>query len=672
MKFFKLFTPLKIKNMVISNRIIMPAMHLNLAEKGYISKRLTDFYVERAKGGVGMIILGGCYVDQYAAGVPMMVSIENDDFIPKLTEFTDVIHNTRDDVKICCQLYHSGRYTYHQMIGKAPIGPSEVYTRYNKTTPRAMTLEDIRNEQQAFADAALRAKKAGFDSLEICGNAGYLMGQFLSPLTNIRTDEYGGSFENRVRFPVETVKLIKSKIGNDFVLGYRMSGDDFVLGSLTYKDKPSIAKKLEEAGIDFINVTGGWHETRVPQLTMDVPEGCYTYLAENIKNVVSIPIFSSNRIVDPKMAEEILSARKADAVCIGRGLIADPYWPSKAEKGDLCDIMYCIGCNQGCFDNIFKIRPVGCLRNVRAGKEAKTKLKPLTEKKNVMIIGSGPAGLEAARIAKMRGHNVTLFEKDDKIGGLLNIIWIPPGRNEFKRIIENYKYWIQQLGINLTLNTEVNIELIEKFNPDVILIATGSKPVKPPIPGIDREYVYWANHVFTGTVPIGNNNVIIGGGATGIELAIYLAKYGRLSLEAFDFLSFYKVLDPEVAIHMLQKGNKKVTVLEKLPRLGSAIGKSTKWVLLGKCQKLGVNLITNADITEIGEKYVSYRDPKGVDQIINDVDAVYYATGVESNDELYREIKQLKNIIVEKIGDVKAPATVLEAIERAYKIANRI
>ena len=672
MKFFNLFTPLKINNLVISNRVIMPAMHLNLAEKGYISKRLTDFYVERAKGGVGMIILGGCYVDQYAAGVPMMVSIESDDFIPKLTEFTDSIHNARDDVKICCQLYHSGRYTYPQMIGKAPIGPSEVYTRYNKATPRAMTLDDIKIEQQAFVDSALRAKKAGFDSIEICGNSGYLMGQFLSPLANIRTDEYGGSFENRVRFPVETIKLIKSKIGNDFVLGYRMSGDDFVPGSLTYKDKPSIAKKLEVAGIDYINVTGGWHETRVPQITMDVPEGCYTYLAENIKNAVSIPVFSSNRIIDPKMAEEILSARKADAVCVGRGLIADPYWPLKAEKGDLRDIMYCIGCNQGCFDSIFRMRPVGCLRNVRAGNEAKTKLEPITEEKKVMIIGSGPAGLEAARVARMRGHKVFVFEKDDKIGGLLNIIWIPPGRNEFKRIIENYRYWIQQLGISLFLNTEVNIDVIKKFNPDVVLIATGSKPIKPPIPGIDREHVYWANHVFTGDVPIGNNNVIIGGGATGIELAIYLARFGRLSLEAFDFLSFYETLEPEVAIQMLQKGNKKVTVLEKLPRLGSAIGKSTKWVLLGKAQKLGVNMITNANITEIGENYVSYQDPKGVDQVINDVDAVYHATGVESNDELFREIKQLNDIKVEKIGDAKAPATVLEAIERAYKIANRI
>ncbi len=672
MKFFKLFTPLKIKNMVISNRIVMPAMHLNLADNGFISKRLTDFYVERANGGVGLIIVGGCYVDLYAAGAPMMISIENDEYIQKLTEFTEKIHSAKEDVKICCQLYHSGRYTYSQVIGKPAIGPSAVYTRYNKSTPRAMTLEDIENEQHAFADAALRAKKAGFDSVEICGSAGYLMGQFLSPLTNIRTDEYGGSFENRVRFPIETIKLIKSKIGNDFVLGYRMAGDDFVQGSVSYKDKPDIAKKIEEAGVDYINVTGGWHETRVPQLTMDVPEGCFTYLAENIKNSVSIPVFSSNRIIDPVMAEEILTTRKADAVCIGRGLIADPYWPEKAQKGDLHDIMYCIGCNQGCFDNIFNLKPISCLRNVRAANEAKTELKPIKEKKKIMIIGSGPAGLEAARVARLRGHDVTIFEREDKIGGLINIIWIPPGRNEFKRMLENYNYWIQQLGIKLSLKTEVNIEIIRDFNPDVILFATGSKPIKLSIPGIDRENVYWANDVFLGNAPIGHNNVIIGGGATGIELAIYLARYGRLSLEAFDFLTFYNALESEIALKMLNKGNIKVTVLEKFPRLGSALGKSTKWVLLGKCQKLGVDLITNANITEIGENYISYKDAKDVDQMINNIDNVYYALGVVPNDSLFNAIKQLGTIDVKKIGDARKPATVMEAIHRAYKVANNI
>ena len=649
----------------------MPAMHLNLADNGYMTKKLRDFYVERAKGGAGLIIVGGCYVDIYGKGLPSMISIENDDYIPKMIEFTDAIHNARDDVKICAQLYHGGRYTFPQIIGRTPISSSATYSKFSKCTPREMTLEDIIREQKAFADAAERAKKAGFDCVEICGSAGYLMDQFLSPFVNKRTDEYGGDFENRLRFPLETIKTIKETVGDTFIIGMRMAGDDFVPGSLTYKDKPPIAKAYEKAGIDFINITGGWHETRTPQLTMDVPEGCYTYLAENIKRNVSIPVFASNRINDPIMAEQMLMADKADAICIGRGLIADPDLPIKAQKGDLRDIMSCVACNQGCFDSVFRMMPIACLRNARAGKEARTKLKAIKKKKKVMVIGTGPAGLEAARIARIRGHEVLLFEKDDKIGGLLNVIWIPPGRNEFKRMIENYAYWIQKHKIILYLETEVTTEIIKYYNPDVVFVATGSTPIKPPIPGIDNSHVFWANDAFSGDAPIGRNNVIIGGGATGIELALYIAKYGTLSREAFEFLTFYKALESDDALEMLHKGKKRVTVLEKLPRLGSILGRTTKWVLLDKCNLLGINLITNVNVSEIGENYVNYIDSKGSDQIIDDVDAVYYATGIQSNDGLFKEIKSL-GIEVYKIGDARKPATVMEAIEKAYKTANTI
>ena len=646
-------------------------MHLNLADQGYMTKKLTEFYVERAKGGAGLLIIGGCYVSIYGKGTPSMISLESDDYIPKMIEFTDAVHKAREDVKICAQLYHGGRYTFSQIIGRTPISSSATYSIFSKTTPREMTLEDIKNEQQAFADAALRSQKAGFDCTEICGSAGYLMDQFLSPFVNKRTDEYGGDFENRLRFPLETIEAIRDAVGNNFAVGMRMAGDDFVPGSLTYKDKPPIAKAYEKAGIDFLNITGGWHETKIPQLTMDVPEGCYTYLAENIKNNVSIPVFATNRINNPVMAEQVLMAEKADAICIGRGLIADPFFPMKAQKGEIRDIMNCVACNQGCFDNIFKMKPIACLRNARAGKEARTELKPIKEKKKVMVIGSGPAGLEAARVARIRGHEVHIFEKDDKIGGLLNLIWIPPGRNEFKRMIENYSYWIQKHRIITHLETEVTPEIVKEFNPDVVILATGSTPIKPPIQGIDRSHVFWANDVFTGDAPVGQNNVIIGGGATGIELSLYIANYGTLSREAFEFLTFYKALEPEDALPMLHKGKKKVTILEKLPRVGSILGKTTKWVLLDKCNSLGVNIITSASVTEIGEDYVNYKDAEGNDQVINDVDIVYYAAGVKSNDDLFKEIKSL-GIEVQKIGDARKPATVLEAIDKGYKLANGI
>lgn len=670
MKFFKLFTPFKIRNMTVSNRIVMPALNLNLANNGFITKKLINFYRERAKGGAGMLIVGGCYVDVYGKGLPAMISIESDEYIPKLTEFTEAVHKARDDVKIVCQLYHGGAYTMPFIIGKTPIAPSAVYSNFSKTTPREMTLEDIKREQQAFAGATVRAKKAGFDAVEICANAGYLFTQFISPKTNIRTDEYGGSLENRLRFPIETIELMRSSV-DDFPIGYRISGDDFVPNSNTYKEKATIAENLGKY-LDYFNVTGGWHETKTPQTTMDVPEGCYTYLAENVKNNVSIPVFASNRINNPELAEQVLMARKADAICMGRSLISDPYLPMKAKKGELRDIMTCVGCNQGCFDAIFKMMPISCLRNARAANEAKTELKPLKEKKKIMIIGSGPGGLEAARVAAMRGHEIHVFEKDDKIGGLLNIIWIPPGRNEFKRMIDNYLYWIQKYGIHLHLDTEVSINTVKEFNPDAVFLATGSNPITPPIPGIDRENVFWANDVFNGDAPVGNNNVIIGGGATGIELAIYLAKFGALSLEAFDFLTLYKALETDIALKMLHGGRNKVTVLEQLPKLGTALGKTTKWVLLDKCDALGVKSHTSVRVKEIGENFVSYLDAADKEQMINDVDMVYYATGVEPNDALFNEINQLGNIKVQKIGDARKPETVLEAVHRAYKVANSI
>jgi len=670
MKFFKLFNPLKIRNLELSNRIVMPAMHLNLAKNGFVAKKMIDFYVERAKGGAGFLIIGGCYVDLYGSGIPTMLAIDDDKYVPKLIELTKEVHNARNDVKICCQLYHGGAYTYPQIIGKKPIAPSAVYSNFSKTTPREMTLEDIKREQQAFVDASLRAKKAGFDALEICANAGYLMDQFISPKTNKRKDKYGGTLENRLRFPLETIELMRSKL-EDFVIGYRISGDDFVPGSNTYKEKAIIAQELSE-NLDYYNVTGGWHETKIPQLPMEVPEGCYTYLAENIKKNVNIPVFSSNRINYPELAEEILMAGKADAICMGRPLIADPFLPLKAKRGELRDIMNCVGCNQGCFDNVFRMMPVTCLRNARAGNEARTELKPLKQKKRIMVIGSGPGGLEAARVAAMRGHEVHIFEKDDRIGGLLNLIWIPPGRNEFKRMIENYTYWIQKYGIKTHLQSKVSIETVKEFNPDVVFYATGSIPVLPPIKGIENKNVFWANDVFRGDAPIGSNNVIIGGGATGIELAVYISKFGALSLEAFDFLTFYDALKPDIALEMLHAPRNNVTVLEKLPKLGSALGKTTKWVLLDKCDMLGVKMMTNIEVNEIGDNYVNYSDANGRDQTITDVDYVYYATGVIPNDDLYNQIKELGNIDIEKIGDARKPETVMEATARGYKIGNKV
>ena len=281
------------------------------------------------------------------------------------------------------------------------------------------------------------------------------------------------------------------------------------------------------------------------------------------------------------------------------------------------------------------------------------------------------AGLEAARVAAIRGYEVHIFEKEDRIGGLLNIVHIPAGRHEFYRMLEDYQYWIQKYGITVHHGIEVTTDIVKEFNPDFVFLATGTLPINPPIPGIDGEHVYWANDALNGDVPIGKNNVIIGGGATGIELAIFIAKYGKLSLEAYEFLTQYKVLEIEDGLSKLYKGNKKVTVMEMLPRCGANLGKSTKWVLLDKCDMLGVKFLTGVNVTNIGKDSISYSDASDKEQVLNDVDAVYYATGVKPNNELYKNIQAL-GFDVERIGDAKKPATVLEAVGTAFKIANNI
>jgi 2,4-dienoyl-CoA reductase (NADPH2) len=672
LKFFKLFSPIKIGEIELKNRIVMPAMHTGYAKDAFVTNRLIDFYIERAKGGAALILIGGCHVSKVAMGLPSMIGICDDKYLPGLIDLTNKVHDAEKSVKLGAQLYHSGRYAFPMIIGEQPISASAVYSKFSKTTPRELSINGIKEVHDQFAAAAVRAKDSGFDCVELCASAGYLVGQFLSPIVNKRTDRYGGDLESRLNFPLELIETVRGKIGN-FTFGFRESGDDFMPGSLTYKDKRKIAREYEKVGLNFINVTGGWHETKVPQITADVPSGAYSYLAENIKNVVSIPIFASNRINDPLLAEEILMADKADCICMGRGLIADPYLPNKAMKGDLRDIRHCVACNQGCFDRIFIPKPIQCLRNAQAGNEKKYELKEIDRTKKVMIIGAGPAGLEAARIAGIRGHTVELFDKADKIGGLIYSVYTPPGRQDFEKMIDYYKYQIEKLGINLQLNINVTEQTIEEVNPDVILFATGATPTKPDIPGINNENVFLATDILEGKAPLGKNVVIIGGGGTGIEVAMYVAKFGALKCDALEFLTFYDCLEPNIALEMLYKGNKKVTVLEMLPRVGSDIGKTTRWTMLGKCTKLGINIITNAKISKIEKDKIFYSLPDQGDLEIDNVDTYIIATGVKPNNQLYDIIKKsgkYKDIYL--MGDCKEPATILEAIHRGFRVGNRV
>jgi len=651
----------------------MPAMHLNYSSSGFIDDLEINFYKERAKGGVGLIIVGGCAVEKRAGG-PNMIMIDDDKYIDGFKRMEEIIHSY--NTKLIAQLYHAGRYAFSFVSGNKPVAPSAVYSSFSKETPKELSKEEIVEVQKHIAEAAYRVKSAGWDGVELLGSAGYLINQFLSPITNKRNDEYGGSFENRLRFPLELINLVRKYVGNDFIVGIRVSGDDFMPGSITYKENREIVKKYVENGVDYINVTGGWHETKIPQITSQVPAGAYAYLAQNIKeaiiNVKNIPIFAGNRINDPIIAEQILRDEKADAVCMGRALIADPYLIQKVKKNELWNIVKCVACNQGCFDHVFLMKPIECMRNFLVSREGKYDLNRKVEKPlKVVIVGAGPAGLEAARVATILGHKVILIEKNSEIGGQVNVAFVPHGHETLKEIIDYYKNQIFHLNIELKLNTLATPELIDSLNPDVVILATGVEYSIPPIKGVNGELgsnICFADEALAGNFPVGRNVVVVGGAATGIETAIWAAKLGAFTNETAYFLSFYNALPKEEIFKRWLRGPRNITILELLPKIGTSIGKSTRWVMIDELKMLGINVITNAKILKFEKDVVEF-EHEGSIKKLEKIDTFILATGVNSNRTLYQQLKnQNPQYKIYLIGDCKKPRTILEAIHEAFKI----
>ncbi|KKK45878.1 hypothetical protein LCGC14_0875920 [marine sediment metagenome] len=670
MKFVKLFEPLKLRNTEIRNRIIMPAMALNFSPDRTVNDKTIDFYEERSKGGVGLIILGGCGVEDRGSG-PTMLSIADDKYIPGYTKFAERVH--KHGAKTIVQLYHAGAYS--GMPGM--VSSSAVMSNLTRRVPEELSIEEIKIVQENHALAAERARKAGFDGVELLGSAGYLINQFLSPNTNKRTDEYGGSLENRLRYPLELIKLVKDRVGKDITVGMRVAGDDFVPGSNTYKESAVFAKHYDDAGIDYINVTGGWHETRIPQLPMMVPPAAYVYLADNIKENLNAPVFSANRINDPILAERILRNEWADGICFGRGLIADPYLPNKAKENKLWDIKKCLACNQGCFDHIFTGRSVECLRNYQASREGKFDLDQKTKTPmKVVIVGSGPGGLEAARVATILGHKVTILEKKEKIGGQVNAAFIPPGRNEMQEIIKYYKAQIKHRNIDLQLNTEASLEKINALEPDVVIFATGIKFTIPDIPGIDGSLgstLYFADDVLTGDYHVGKNVVVVGGSATGMETALWVADLGALDSEIARFISIYDLIPREEIFSKWLRGNRNVTIIEKLPKIGLNLGRTSRGFMIGHSMKMGIKTITGANITKFEGKTVEF-ELEGEKNSIDNIDTFILATGVQPNTDLYDSVMASNpSYKIYRVGDCndkkKDKRNMMDAIHEGYQTA---
>ncbi len=532
-----------------------------------------------------------------------------------------------------------------------------------------MTVSDIERVHEDFIRGAERAVEAGFDGVEIIGSAGYLICQFLSPLTNHRNDHYGGSFENRIRFARELIEKMRSRLGPGYPVTIRISGNDFVPGSNTTREMIDIVKIYEEAGIDAINVTGGWHESKLPQISMEVPRGCFSYLARNIKEHVSIPVMASNRITSPCDAREIIKNHQADMVNLGRVLVADPFWPQKTQEGREKEIRPCIACSQGCMDEIFNVRPLKCIINPRAGFESKRNIMPVESPLNIMVIGSGPAGLQAAITAAEAGHKVNLYEKKDKIGGQLWIAGTPPGKKEIWKLISYFRELLHLQKVSVNLKTRVTIDLIQKLKPDYIICAEGAEPLIPPIRGIENKSVLSAWDILKNDPPTGQNIAVIGGGSVGLETSLFLAGKGTLSPETLHFLFINKAENNDILQEFGTRGTKKITVFEKETRAGKDIGKSSRWVTLQNCEKHGIAINTGADVKTIKEKeVVFYQDDKEhhlhFDTIIN-------ATGSRSLQQISTGLEKI-GIPYTIIGDGLRPARIGEAIHEAFLAVSEI
>jgi 2,4-dienoyl-CoA reductase (NADPH2) len=667
MEFPNLFSPIQINSLELKNRIVMTAMHLGYTPDGFVTDRLVDFYTARARGGAGLIIVGGCPIDDISS-MTGMINIDHDRFIPGLKDLTGAVKSGGS--RIAAQLYQAGRYVHSSAIqGRKALSASAVRSKFTGETPRALELDEISMVQDRFAEAAVRAKEAGFDAVEILGSAGYLISQFLSPITNFRKDQYGGSFENRMRFGLETAEKVRSAVGHDYPVIIRLAGNDFMEGGNTNTEAKIFASALEKTGIDMFDITGGWHETRVPQLTMAVPHGAYLYLAQGIKSSVSAPVLSSNRINDPSTGEQIIRNGSADLVTMARALIADPDLPNKAMRGKSRLIYHCIGCNQGCFDMVFLGKPVTCTVNPGTGIEKETKIIPAIKTKKILVIGGGPAGMKAACTAAERGHRVILAEKNKQLGGQLLLNADIPGRAEMVSAAVDLISNLNSLGVEILLEKDVDEHFVKELSPHSIILATGAIPLIPNISGLDNYKVTMAWDLLSGKGKIGKKVVIIGGNAVGLETAIYAANIGTISPETLHFLAINKAEPWDTLEVLINKGIKEVTVVEMLTKYGRDIGVSTRWTILDELKRLGVRIMAGARAVAVTDEGLEI-EKEGKLEVIP-ADTIVIAAGAKPHNSLEGKLTGLVREI-HVIGDAAGPRKALDAIREGFMAGMKV
>jgi 2,4-dienoyl-CoA reductase-like NADH-dependent reductase (Old Yellow Enzyme family)/thioredoxin reductase len=632
--FKRLYSPLKIGSVEIPNRLVVSPMVTDYCnQNGTATERYIAYHEAKAKGGWGLIITEDYAVDPSGKGFSCVAGLWSDDQIASHAELTKRVHQYKS--KIFAQIYHCGRQTASAITGCQPLAPSPIPCPTMQELPKELPIDEIEKIVGQFGDTALRAKKAGFDGVEIHGAHGYLISEFMSPYSNKRTDEYGGHLLNRMRFPLKIVADVRAKCGKDFGVGFRISCDEFVPGGRTIEDTKAIAVLLEEAGIDVLHVSAGVYASAdkiVP--ASSVPHGWLAGYAEEVKKSVKIPVITVGRINDPFVAESIIASGKADFVAMGRASLADPEFPKKAQAGLFDEIRPCIACNEGCIGILFMDQPIKCVLNPTLGREAEWIIKPAEKAKKVVVIGGGPAGMEAAATAAKAGHKVSLFEKEGRLGGLFYLASIPPNKGEIGNFVEYQIKQLEKFKVKVTLNANVTPELMDSEKPDVVINATGGMPATPDIPGITKPNVVNAYDVLAGKVFVGLKAVVIGGGMVGAETANHLANHG-----------------------------KSVTLVEMLPDIATEIQNINRSALLQDLEKGKVKILVNTTVKEVLVDGVLVVKDNATESIT--ADTVIVASGSIHDGGLESKLSGRSYKVV-SIGDAVKVGKVVDAIEAGY------
>jgi 2,4-dienoyl-CoA reductase-like NADH-dependent reductase (Old Yellow Enzyme family)/thioredoxin reductase len=614
-----LFSPFAIKDIQLKNRIVMPALASFLIENdGSISDATVEHYRRRAGGGPAMIIMEAHAVSPEGVVSAHQARIYDDRFIEGLSKIAGVMKS--EGAVPAIQIHHGGRQTSIKVIKRKPLAPSPIPCPVIRGDVEPLTIDGIHEIVQKFGDAAERARQAGFELIEIHGAHGYLINQFLSKVSNIREDEYGGDTVGRSRFALEIVEEIRRRIGPEFPLSFKISAQEFVPQGLTVTESIEILKLLEKAGVDVVQVSAGNDIT--PEWIcqpMFMKKACLAASAAQVKKALNIPVMAVGRINDPMVANEVLSKGQADLVCIGRGLLADPDMPNKAREGRLDEIRICIACNT-CMESIFRKGRIECLVNPMLGREKKMAFVPTQKPKKIMVVGGGPGGLNVAWVAAKRGHEVHVFEKRSSLGGQLLNGSIPRHKKELHSLIRFQKKQIEKFDVRCHLNHEVKTKDIQALNPDVVVLATGSLPAIPPVEGVDRNIALTYEDVLNGSPPPFKTAVVIGAGATGLEMALHLAEYGC-----------------------------RVSVVEMLAKIGIGLESMTKKILLGRLKEYNIKIMTETKLIRVASAGAVVARNDGSELSI-EAERVIFATGTRPCNHLYEKVKSL-GYETHQIGD---------------------